>query len=46
MAKTKDERIIASGKRHAQLAAEAKRRKMSIKDVAEEKFEIADKTLK
>lgn len=35
-------RVMASNKRHAKLASEAKKRKMSIQDVAEEKFKIAE----
>lgn len=35
-------RVIVSEKRHKKLTAESKKRKMDIKDVAEEKFEIAE----
>lgn len=42
MALKADARICASDQRHAKLAKEAKRRKMSIRDVAEEKFVLAD----
>jgi len=43
MADIKYPRVMVSKKRHANLAAEAKKRKMSIQDVAEEKFAAADK---
>lgn len=35
-------RIMVSGKRHATLASEAKKRNMSISAVSEEKFKIAN----
>ncbi len=36
-------RVQVSGKRHNKLSAEAAARKMSIQDLAEEKFAAADK---
>lgn len=39
-------RVIVKGTRHIKLAAEAKKRGMSIEAVAEEKFKIADKAAK
>ena len=35
-------RVMVSKKRHARLLSEAKKRKMSIQDVAEEKFLVAE----
>lgn len=36
-------RVMTSSRRHKKLADEARKRKMSIQDVAEEKFKKADK---
>lgn len=46
MAEIKYPRVMTSVTRHTKLAAEAKKRKMSIQDVTEEKFKLADKTAK
>lgn len=43
MEEIKYPRVMTSVARHKKLAAEAKKRKMSIQDVAEEKFISADK---
>lgn len=43
MADIKYPRVMVSKKRHAKLFKEAKERKMSIQDVAEEKLAAADK---
>ena len=39
-------RVMVSGKRHDALAREAKKRNISIQEVAEEKFKAADKAAK
>lgn len=43
MAEIKYPRVMVSNKRHAKLSKEAKKRGLSLQDLAEEKFKAADK---